>query len=377
MSSISTLLIDWHRDHGRHDLPWQQFRDPYAIWISEVMLQQTQVNTVIAYYQRFMEAFPTVLSLANATLDSVLALWSGLGYYSRARNLHTAAQQIVLRHQQHFPTERDALEQLPGIGRSTAAAIAVFAFGRREAILDGNVKRVFARYFGIDGFPSEPSVQKKLWKKAEDVLPDNYRNGRIETYTQALMDLGATVCTRTTPACALCPLNRQCIAVNEDRVTQLPTPKLRGLLPQKESVFLLLSCQEKLLLQRRPANGIWGGLWCLPEVDTETDIVAYCLDKWEIKIDTWCDLPLLNHQFTHFKLRIYPKLLLITLGKLLPQDNSIWLYPSEALQQGIPTPVRKLLQCTFSSSNQLSKAYAHGFSQANGNSKTFLGNNRS
>ena len=353
MSSIDKLLIDWQRDNGRHDLPWQQSRDPYAIWISEIMLQQTQVNTVIPYFQRFMQAFPTVFNLANASLDSVLALWSGLGYYSRARNLHVAAQEIVSYSQQHFPADRHALERLPGIGRSTAAAITVFAFGHREAILDGNVKRVFTRYFGISGFPGESGIQKKLWEKAEDALPNDYQKGRIEAYTQALMDLGSTVCTRTTPACVICPLNRHCIAVKENRVNQLPTPKPRKQLPQKESVFLLLLHEQKLLLQKKPANGIWGGLWCFPEIGMEVDVSAYCLDKWEIKIDTLCELPALHHQFTHFKLCIYPKLLTTTSVGWTLQHDSIWLHPFDALQQGIPTPVRKIIKHTFASLKQL------------------------
>jgi A/G-specific adenine glycosylase len=353
MIAIASLLKDWHRKYGRHDLPWQKNRDPYAIWVSEIMLQQTQVNTVIPYYQRFMQIFPTVASLADAPLEAVLALWSGLGYYSRARNLHASARAIVSNHQRCFPADRCALEQLPGIGRSTAAAIVVFSFGQREAILDGNVKRVFARYFGIDGFPGEPKVQKILWEKAEEALPHDYQNGRIGAYTQALMDLGATVCSRSAPACEICPLNRHCIAAIEHRIDQLPTPKPRKSLPQKEAVFLFLLRDRKLFLQKKPAPGIWGGLWCPPEVGTGIDVSAYCSDQWRIQVDTLYELPLLNHQFTHFKLRIYPKLLTTQSEKPALPDDSIWIYPSEALERGIPTPVRKLLQRTFSSSNNL------------------------
>ncbi|GKS68459.1 A/G-specific DNA-adenine glycosylase [Nitrosomonas sp. PY1] len=353
MITIASLLIDWHRKYGRHDLPWQKNRDPYAIWVSEIMLQQTQVNTVIPYYHRFMQAFPTVASLADAPLEAVLALWSGLGYYSRARNLHASARIVASNYQCRFPVDRCSLEQLPGIGRSTAAAIAVFSFGQREAILDGNVKRVFARYFGIDGFPSESKVQKILWEKAEEALPHDYQNGQIEAYTQALMDLGATVCSRGAPTCEVCPLNRYCIAAIERRIDQLPTPKPRKSLPQKEVIFLFLLRDRKLFLQKRPTSGIWGGLWCLPEISAGVDVSAYCSDQWHIQVKTLHELPILNHQFTHFKLRIYPKLLTIRSEKMALSDDSIWIYPSEALERGIPTPVRKLLQRTFSSSNNL------------------------
>lgn len=353
MITIASLLIDWHRKHGRHDLPWQKNRDPYAIWISEIMLQQTQVNTVIPYYQRFMRIFPTVTSLADAPLEAVLALWSGLGYYSRARNLHASARAIVSIHQHCFPSDRRALEQLPGIGRSTAAAIAVFSFGQREAILDGNVKRVFARYFGIDGFSGDSKVQKILWEKAEEALPYDYQDGRIGAYTQALMDLGATVCRRSAPGCEICPLNRYCIAAIEHRIDQLPTPKPPKSLPQKEVIFLFLLRGRKLFLQKRPTSGIWGGLWCPPEISIGIDVSAYCSKQWRIRVDTLYELPLLNHQFTHFKLRIYPKLLTTRSENPTLSDNSIWIYPSEALERGIPTPVRKLLQRTFSLSNNL------------------------
>lgn len=351
MPSIATRLIHWHNSHGRHHLPWQGSRDPYAVWLSEIMLQQTQVNTVIPYYARFMQTFPTIGSLAQAPLDAVLSLWSGLGYYSRARNLHLAAGTVMHEHLGQFPVTRTAIEQLPGIGRSTAAAIAVFAFGEREAILDGNVKRIFARYFGIAGYPGENRIRNLLWEKAEASLPVDYRSGAIETYTQALMDLGATVCTRHAPLCKSCPLQTQCVAFNEQRVDQLPAAKPRKPLPQKETVFLFLMQQQKLLLEKRPSPGIWGALWCPPEIAPGIDAAGYCQNNLGINVQSPVELPVLDHQFTHFKLRIHPRLLHVVSDTLAMRDRSIWINPVDALEQGIPAPVRKLLKQNFLSSN--------------------------
>ncbi|UJP00161.1 MAG: A/G-specific adenine glycosylase [Nitrosomonas sp.] len=347
MSFIASRLIHWHNDHGRHHLPWQRNRDPYAIWLSEIMLQQTQVNTVIPYYARFMQAFPAVASLAQAPLDAVLALWSGLGYYSRARNLHRTAERIMQDHQGQFPASRLAIQQLSGIGRSTAAAIAVFAFGQREAILDGNVKRILTRYFGISGYPGQTKVQSLLWEKAEASLPVDHSDGAIEIYTQALMDLGATVCIRKTPRCEVCPLQSQCVAFQEQRVDQLPSAKPRKALPQKETVFLLLMRQQKLLLQKRASSGIWGALWCPPEIETGTDAVHYCQHQLGIKVHSPLELPVLDHQFTHFKLRIHPRLLHVVSDAAITKPESIWINPADALEQGIPAPVRKLLKQNF------------------------------
>lgn len=351
MPSIATSLIHWHKKEGRHHLPWQGKRDPYAVWLSEIMLQQTQVKTVIPYYLRFMQEFPTLRSLAQAPVDAVLALWSGLGYYSRARNLHQAARILMHDYQGQFPDSQTLIQQLPGIGRSTAAAIAVFAFGKREAILDGNVKRIFTRYFGITGYPGENKIQNLLWKKAEELLPVNYSDGRIETYTQALMDLGATLCIRHTPRCQVCPLRQHCIAYKEKRVDQLPATKPRKPLPQKETIFLLLIQQQKLLLEKRPSSGIWGGLWCLPEIETGIDATLYCQHYWGIKAQSAIELPALDHQFTHFKLRIYPQLLQVASNTFVPQNKFIWIKPTDALEQAIPAPIRKLLKQDLISSN--------------------------
>ncbi|MGZ0018637.1 A/G-specific adenine glycosylase [Nitrosomonas sp. wSCUT-2] len=347
MSFLAESLIRWHPLNGRHDLPWQQNRNPYAIWISEIMLQQTQVSTVIPYYQRFLQTFPAVDRLANAPLDDVLALWSGLGYYSRARNLHLAAHRIVHEYQGQFPELRELIQQLPGVGRSTAAAIAVFAFGQREAILDGNVKRIFARFFGIEGHPGQSKIQKLLWQKAEAALPDDHRGGSIETYTQALMDLGSTVCTRDKPQCGSCPLQSKCIAWQQQRVMQLPAAKPRQPLPRKETVLLLLQHHQRLLLEKRPSDGIWGGLWCLPEMTMDMDIVNYCQQQWGISVQPPVELPALDHQFTHYKLRIYPQLLQVTPNNPAARPDCIWLTPLEALDYGIPAPVRALLKQNF------------------------------
>ena len=246
-AAFAPALIAWQKKHGRHDLPWQNTRDAYAVWLSEIMLQQTQVSAVIPYYRRFLERFPTIAALAAAPADDVLALWSGLGYYSRARNLHRAAQQVVAEHGGHFPQSQEAVMALPGIGRSTAAAILVFAFGKRGAILDGNVKRVLARVRGITGYPGDSAVAAKLWEEAERLLP---KTG-LRAYTQGLMDLGATVCARRNPRCTECPAQALCIAHRGGRTAELPTPKPRKALPQRRTLMLILQRAGEVLLEKR------------------------------------------------------------------------------------------------------------------------------
>jgi len=274
--NFSFQLIRWQRTYGRHQLPWQNTRDPYVIWLSEIMLQQTRVSTVIPYYQRFLESFPDIKRLAQASLDEVLALWSGLGYYSRGRNLHKTARLIVSNHHGKFPCENNIVEQLPGIGRSTAAAIQVFSFGKRYAILDGNVKRILTRYFGVEGYIGEKKTEILLWKKAEQLLPDNKVNGDIEAYTQGLMDLGSRICTRTKPKCTVCPIHFKCIALQENRVDILPAARPRRSLLVKETIMLMIIKRKvkrkEILLERRPLKGIWGGLWCLPEIPVNENI---------------------------------------------------------------------------------------------------------
>ena len=344
MSNFSAKLIHWQKHHGRHHLPWQGTRDPYAIWLSEIMLQQTQVTTVTPYYQRFMLRFPNINSLSQGPLDDILTLWSGLGYYARARYLHQTAQLIMKNYGGKFPRQLDLIQQFPGIGRSTAAAIAVFAFGERCAILDGNVKRVLTRYFGIEGYPGNQKIQNQLWEKASTLLPDKNAKDNIETYTQALMDLGALVCTRSKPNCTICPLQQDCTAFRENRVNRLPTIKPRRALPEKETVFLILTKQKKILLEKRPAPGIWGGLWCPPEMTTNKDATTYCSQHYNLTIKPLNDMPPLNHSFTHFKLRIYPKLLGVISQINSKQNKAMWLTLDEALATAIPTPVRKLLE---------------------------------
>lgn len=266
-SAFAPTLIAWQRKHGRHDLPWQNTRDPYRIWLSEIMLQQTQVSTVVPYYVRFLERYPDVAALAAAPIDDVMALWAGLGYYSRARNLHRCAQAVVERHGGAFPASPEALAELPGIGRSTAAAIASFAFGARATILDGNVKRVLARVFGVEGFPGDKRIENEMWALAEALLPDAAEPTDVTAYTQGLMDLGATLCVRGKPECGRCPFAGECVAQRSGRQRELPAARPKKAVPTRRTWMLVLRDGDAVLLQRRPPAGIWGGLWSLPEAD--------------------------------------------------------------------------------------------------------------
>jgi A/G-specific adenine glycosylase len=335
-------LIAWQRAHGRHDLPWQNTTDPYAIWVSEIMLQQTQVSAVIPYYTRFMASFPDVAALAAAHEDSVLEHWSGLGYYSRARNLHAAAKRIVEQHGGKFPQQVELIEALPGIGRSTAAAIASFAFGQRHAILDGNVKRVLARVFGIEGWPGQPTVEKRMWALAESLLPDD---AGIEAYTQGIMDLGATLCTRSKPRCPACPYADACVAHVEQRVSELPSPKPRKALPEKRTTMLLLLSGNEILLEKRPPTGIWGGLWSLPEVEEASDtLLAVKRDYGFPEVVPALPMPPFSHTFSHFKLEITPQPLWVKRTARVEESGYVWLELEDALSAALPAPVRKLLE---------------------------------
>jgi A/G-specific adenine glycosylase len=313
MPGFAHSLIAWQKRHGRRGLPWQGTRDPYRIWLSEVMLQQTQVETVIPYYERFLERFPDVQALAAASLDDVLRLWSGLGYYARGRNLYAAAREVAERG--GFPRD---LETLPGVGRSTAAAIAVFAFGRRAAILDGNVKRVLARRFGVTGLDEQ-------WRLAERLLP---RRG-LRSYTQGLMDLGATVCTRSRPDCARCPVARACVARREGRIAELPAARVRKALPVRRSDWYVCVYAGKVLLERRPAAGLWGGLWTFPE-------------KLLPGAKKARRLPALEHGFTHFRLRAQPWL--CTPSSQEESEGRLWVDVADAPGAAVPTPVRRVLR---------------------------------
>jgi len=336
---FANSLVAWQRSHGRHDLPWQGTRDPYRVWLSEVMLQQTQVETVIPYYERFLERFPDVGALARAPQEEVLRLWSGLGYYARARNLHGAARLVALERGGRFPDSVEGLRALPGIGRSTAAAIAAFAFGRRAAILDGNVRRVLARAFGIEGFPGERAVETRLWRLAEAQLPAR----GIERYTQALMDLGATLCTRARPRCEACPVAARCFARREGRVAELPTARPRRALPRKDVTWLVLLDAGRVLLERRAAPGLWGGLWAFPEVSGKR-AEAHCRRTLGCEARLIERLAPLEHAFTHFRLRARP--LVYALRKRAPraeQPGRLWLELAEAQGAAAPAPVKKLL----------------------------------
>ena len=338
---FATRIIRWQKQHGRHTLPWQNTRDPYAIWISEIMLQQTQVTAVIPYYQRFMGRFPDVATLARADEDEVLQHWSGLGYYSRARNLHAAAQAILSDHGGRFPDTPDALAALPGIGKSTAAAIAAFAYGYRSAILDGNVKRVLTRYYGIEGWPSQPAIERRLWALASELLPSQ----DIEAYTQGLMDLGATLCSRSKPACERCPLRGACIAHRDNLTARLPSPKPKKTLPERTTTMLLIVDGNDVLLEKRPSRGIWGGLWSLPETTVEEDGIAVARQRFGLTTEAMATLPVLTHSFTHFKLHITPQPLRMAQHRQgsAPPPGMLWLAIDDALGAALPTPVRTLL----------------------------------
>ncbi len=337
--SFAQRLIAWQQSAGRHDLPWQGSRDPYRVWLSEIMLQQTQVTTVIPYYQRFLASFPDVAALAAAPIERVVEHWAGLGYYARARNLHRCAQQIVAVHGGFFPKTAAELAELPGIGPSTAAAIAAFSFGERAAILDGNVKRVLCRVFGISGFPGATAVDRKLWQLAEALLPEN----GIEAYTQGLMDLGATLCTRGTPHCPACPFADNCVARRDGRQKELPEPRPRAAIPERTSTFVLITDGTRLLLERRPASGIWGGLLVPPEGDPDSVLAARGLTAVDCR-----KLPDLKHVFTHFRLTLQPVLCRVAPPTSVGEPGSEWLALNKAADAGVPTPIGKLIRLVAS-----------------------------
>ncbi|MFM0753469.1 MULTISPECIES: A/G-specific adenine glycosylase [Paraburkholderia] len=345
-SGFAARLIAWQRMHGRHDLPWQNTRDAYRIWLSEIMLQQTQVSTVIPYYAKFLARFPDVAALAAAPVDDVMALWAGLGYYTRARNLHRCAQAVVERHGGAFPASVDELAELPGIGRSTAAAIASFAFGARATILDGNVKRVLARVFGVEGFPGEKKVENAMWTLAESLLPSNASDDEVSAYTQGLMDLGATLCVRGKPDCLRCPFAADCVANVTGRQRELPTARPKKAVPTRRTWMLVLRDGDAVMLEKRPPSGIWGGLWSLPEAADES---ALATRAREFGGDgAVSPLAPLTHVFTHFKLEIEPRLAEFdrSVGALaaLRDADTAWVSVSDLDSFGVPAPVRKLLE---------------------------------
>lgn len=340
---FAPALLDWFDRHGRRDLPWQHPRTPYRVWLSEIMLQQTQVRVVVPYFERFVAALPDVRALASAPQDTVLGLWSGLGYYARARNLQAAAQRCVDLHGGDLPRDLDALIALPGIGRSTAGAILAQAWGDAHPILDGNVKRVLARVFGVDGWPGTPAVEKRLWAIAETLLPA----ARLPDYTQAQMDFGATLCTRHAPACAICPLQADCMALREGRVETLPTPKPGKAVPEREAVVLLVrDARGRVLLQKRPPTGVWAALWSLPQAED-----AGAAERWfgahlTGAFDDGEALDPVPHAFSHYRLTLWPRAWRGLALRARVRDNADlrWCAREDWDALGIPAPIRTLLQ---------------------------------
>lgn len=337
-AEFSRRLLTWFDQHGRHDLPWQKDISPYRVWVSEIMLQQTQVATVIPYYQRFMARFPDVASLAAAHQDEVLALWTGLGYYARARNLHKAARQVMNDHQGKFPTSLDDLTSLAGIGRSTAGAIRSIACGERGVILDGNVKRVLARFMAID-VPPSASREQQLWQLADSLTPSE----RNADYTQAVMDLGATLCKRGLPDCRRCPFTDACLGLKLGIARELPVGKARKSLPEKSTFMLLLqNAQGELLLEQRPPAGLWGGLWCPPQLDDLAQLPEL-LRRLGLNGGRPESLPTFRHTFSHFHLDITPVLVQTSEASAIAEGNQQWVAPERTDALGLAAPVKKLL----------------------------------
>ncbi len=343
MNEFAERLLDWFDVHGRHDLPWQRPRSPYRVWVSEIMLQQTRVETVIPYFQTFIQRFPGVGQLAVASLDDVLHLWSGLGYYARARNMHHAARVVVEEHGGELPADRAALERLPGIGRSTAAAILAQAHGQREAILDGNARRVLARHAAVEGWAGSTSVQRRLWEIAESRLPDR----RMADYTQAMMDLGATLCTRGRAACSRCPVASDCQALAQGRVAELPTSRSPKVLPVRTRWAAMVLAPEGVYLERRAAAGIWGGLYSLPEASEAPALRDAILSRWTSAREVRQDPDdRIDHVFSHYRLdlRILRFRLPAAGCGIMEGDGAIWYNTRLPVRVGLPAPVARFLE---------------------------------
>ncbi len=341
-ADFAPAVLDWFADHGRTHLPWQNPPTPYRVWISEIMLQQTQVAVVIDYFERFMARFPDPARLATASIDEVLELWSGLGYYARARHLHQAAQKIHTDHGGVLPDSLAALQALPGIGRSTAGAILALAYGQRQPILDGNVKRVLARCFAVSGWPGQTRVQNQLWQLAEQLTPHT----QVAAYTQAMMDLGATVCSRTRPNCPGCPLTAHCIANQQARIDEFPNPRPRRNRPLRPLRLLIVrDAQGAILLHQRPAVGIWGGLWSLPECAEKDTVEDWCWRTFGVSIGQMSPLPHRRHALTHLELVIEPIVVTLTQisNRISEGGNQRWLTPQQIAALGLPAPIRQLL----------------------------------
>ena len=340
---FSGRLLDWFEKHGRHDLPWQHDQTSYRVWVSEIMLQQTQVSTVIPYFERFMRSFPDVYALAKAKLDDVLHLWTGLGYYARARNLYKAANIIVNDYKGEFPETLNEIMALPGIGRSTAGAILSQAKNERHPILDGNVKRVLSRYHGVEGWPGQKKVEQQLWSYAELHTPED----SVRNYTQAIMDLGATVCVRRNPDCRQCPLTADCFARKTERQHDFPGSKPKKIMPNKETVFAIIeNGKGEVLLQQRPPSGIWGGLWCFPEFSSKEDFTSKIKKQTGSKIEQQTEYESFKHTFSHFHLMIRPvHIKLVGQASMVEEaGKSIWLNLEKYPSLGLPAPVVSILE---------------------------------
>jgi A/G-specific adenine glycosylase len=344
MSGFARQLVAWQQRHGRSGMPWQGERDPYRVWLSEIMLQQTQVATVVGYYTRFLARFPTVAALAQAPLDEVMPLWAGLGYYARARNLHACAVAVVQHHGGSFPRSAAELATLPGIGRSTAAAIAAFCFDERASILDGNVKRVLTRHFGIDGDPAQASTERVLWAQAGALLPE--RAAQMPVYTQAVMDLGATVCTRRQPLCERCPLHDSCVARRDGRVDALPTPRVRKPAPLRRALMLVALHQGEVLLEQRPPAGLWGGLLVLPQFESDQALHAAVRDLGPAaRRAVPTPMAPRRHAFTHFTLEFVPQVLRLPRRPTVAGESVARWVRLDALESlALPAPLRTLLR---------------------------------
>lgn len=342
VENFAPRVLAWFDEHGRKNLPWQENKTPYRVWISEIMLQQTQVTTVIPYYHAFMASFPTVEALASADQDEVLAHWSGLGYYARARNMHKAAKMLVDEYDSVFPSSVEGVCELPGIGRSTASAILSISRGVQAAILDGNVKRVLARFHAVPTWPGEKKTDNAMWALAEHYMPSE----RCGDYTQAMMDLGATLCTRSKPQCLLCPLQVDCQARLTQDPTQFPIRKPKKAAKPERSLQLLVITNQagQFLLEKRPQTGIWGGLWSLPEVASDESVVLHCEQRFATQVTDVMSLSSFRHTFSHYHLDIFPSQLHIADVSLVLEGSKYqWFEPQEALAQGLPAPVRTIL----------------------------------
>lgn len=353
ISSFAQTVVDWQREHGRQHLPWQHHTDPYKVWLSEIMLQQTQVSTVLGYYERFLARFPTVKSLAEAEQDEVMPYWAGLGYYARARNLHRCAQVVCSNFDGSFPDSSQLLATLPGIGPSTAAAIAAFCFGERSPIMDGNVRRVFTRYFGVYGHPQKRAVDLELWALASQVVDSSPADLNMAAYTQGQMDLGSMLCTRGKPDCLKCPLKNTCFAYANQLTHELPTPKPKTVQPQRYCEMLILESNGAILLEQRPDSGIWGGLWAFPQYENSDELYRACV-AMGIQLTPEQKMSALLHVFSHFKLHINPWHVKQSAPILAePKANQEWVAITDLGSVGLPSPVKKIVEGLYGEQQQL------------------------